>query len=392
MRYACIITCLLFLANASVPAQKFPGLAEKPPMGWNSWNFFNCDGINETVIREIADAMVTSDMRDAGYTYVVIDDCWQTGRQDDGTIIADSVKFPSGMRALIDYVHRRGLKFGIYSDAGRMTCQGRPGSRGYEYQDARTYASWGVDYVKYDWCNTGEQNAIESYTLMRDAIYRAGRPMVFSICEWGLSKPWLWAEDVGHLWRTTGDIRNNWTQPDAKEGKVWGGGVLIILDMQEGLQQYAGPGHWNDMDMLEVGNGALTPGEERAHFSLWCMLSSPLMAGNDIRRMTGQTRAILTNPGAIAIDQDPAGKAAVKIRDDGLFEIWKKNLSDGGYAFCLLNRGEKPVGITPGWKAWGLEGSWQFKDIWNGSSGNTTGNAVTFTVQPHDVILLRVTR
>ncbi|HYW96307.1 MAG TPA: glycoside hydrolase family 27 protein [Bacteroidales bacterium] len=386
---------LLFSSSlllSTLHAQKFEHLADTPPMGWNSWNYFNCDGINENVIKEVADAMVSSGMRDAGYAYIVMDDCWQTGRDAGGTIIADPDKFPSGMKALADYIHSKGLKFGLYSDAGRQTCQKRPGSRGYEYQDARTYASWGVDYLKYDWCNTGDQNPVESYTLMRDALYQAGRPVVFSICEWGLGKPWLWASDVGHLWRTTGDIRNNWTQPDAKEGKVWGGGVLIILDMQQGLEQFAGPGHWNDPDMLEIGNGVLTPAEERAHFSLWCMLAAPLMAGNDLRTMNDLTRSILTNPGAITIDQDPLGKQGFKLKDEGLFEIWKKELDGGNYAFCFLNRGEEALDYVIHWKDLDITNGYTVENIWYNENETNTDGTLSIRIHPHDVVLLRLTR
>ncbi len=390
MKTPFISTLFVILLFPALHAQKFTGLADTPPMGWNSWNYFNCDGINEGVIRGIADAMVTSGMKDAGYTYIVIDDCWQTGRSPDGMIIADPEKFPSGMKALAGYIHDKGLKFGIYSDAGRMTCQGRPGSRGYEFQDARTYAEWGVDYLKYDWCNSGNQNPVESYSIMRDAIHSAGRPMVFSICEWGLSKPWLWAAEVGHLWRTTGDIRNNWDQPDAKEGKVWGGGVMIILDMQAELESYAGPGHWNDPDMLEVGNGVLTGNEERAHFSLWCMLAAPLMAGNDIRSMSEETRAILTNPAAIEIDQDPMGKQGYRFRDEGLFEIWKRELSKGEYAFCFLNRGEDPVDYTVNWDELDVESGFMIRDIWSEKSAGKTDKTLKIKIGPHDVLFVRL--
>jgi alpha-galactosidase len=267
-------------------AQKFEQLALTPPMGWNSWNKFACDGINERVIRETADAMVSSGMKDAGYEYIVIDDCWQTGRDSSGNIIVDAKKFPSGIKALADYIHSKGLKFGIYSCAGNKTCAGRPGSHGHEYQDAISYARWGVDYLKEDWCNTGSQNAKASYTLMRDALYKAGRPIVFSLCEWGTNKPWEWAAGIGHLWRTCGDIANNWSKMEGDKGRIWGGSVLANLDLQKGLEEYAGPGHWNDPDMLEVGNGVLSAAEDRAHFSLWCMLAAPLIAGNDLNNMT----------------------------------------------------------------------------------------------------------
>jgi alpha-galactosidase len=337
-----IILITIFM---SVSAQKFENLAITPPMGWNSWNYFNCDGINEQTIREVADAMVTSGMKDVGYEYIVIDDCWQIGRDAEGNILADSIKFPSGIKALSDYIHSRGLKFGIYSCAGTKTCQNLPGSRGYEFQDARIYAEWGVDFLKYDWCNTGEQSAKDSYSLMRDALYKAGRTVLFSMCEWGLNKPWLWANDVAHIWRTTGDIRNNWIEPDAKEGKVWGGGVMVIFDMQKGLEQFAGPGHWNDPDMLEVGNGVLTETEEITHFSLWSMLAAPLMAGNDLRNMSDKTKSILTNKEAIAINQDPLGKQAYCYSDDGDFEIWVKILSADEKAICLLNRSQSTITV-----------------------------------------------
>jgi alpha-galactosidase len=328
----------------SVKAQKFDNLAMTPPMGWNSWNNFECN-VTETIIRNEADALVSSGMRDVGYEYIVIDDCWQISRDSLGFITADAKKFPSGIKALADYIHSKGLKFGIYSCAGRKTCQNRPGSRGHEFQDAFMYAKWGVDLLKLDWCNTEGQDAKESYSLMRDAIYAAGRPMVLSLCEWGLSKPWEWAGNVGHLWRTTGDIRNNWNIPDAKRGKCWGGGVVLLLDMQEGLETYAGPGHWNDPDMLEVGNHVLSEDESRAHFSLWCMLAAPLMAGNDLSHMDPATKAILTNKEVIAIDQDPLGRQGYKIKDYGEFEIYYKPLQNGDMALCFFNRCNEPLKV-----------------------------------------------
>src|SRR5664279_562015 len=236
-----VFACLLFTPGMLLAADN--GLAKTPPMGWNSWNKFACN-VNEDSVKKAAGAMVSSGMKAAGYEFIVIDDCWQVSRDDDGNIVADPKKFPSGIKALADYVHGLGLKFGIYSDAGTKTCAGRPGSRGYEFQDARTYAKWGVDYLKYDWCSTNGQTTQESYTLMRDALQLAGRPMVFSLCEWGNSKPWTWASAVGHLWRTTTDIKDIW------EGKMAGNGagVVNIADMQVDLADFAGPGHWNDPD------------------------------------------------------------------------------------------------------------------------------------------------
>ena len=288
-----------------------------PPMGWNSWNKFGCN-VNETIVRGVADAMVSSGMRDAGYAYVVVDDCWHGPRDADGNISADPERFPSGMRALGDYIHSRGLKFGLYSDAGRTTCGGRPGSQGHEFQDARTYASWGVDYLKYDWCATGTRNAEEAYALMADALRATGRDIVLSICEWGSTQPWLWAANIGNLWRTTPDIYDRWEGIDR-----WMIGVMNIVDRNEPLWPYAGPGHWNDADMLEVGNGGMTTGEYRAHFSLWAMMASPLIAGNDIAGMDDgdardpdQSRSDRGRPGP-ARRPGPAGVARRRPRGVG---------------------------------------------------------------------------
>jgi alpha-galactosidase len=390
MKYL-VLSYFLF-SSFIATAQKFQGLAKTPPMGWNSWNRFQCDGINEKVIRQSADALVSSGLKSAGYEYITIDDCWQVDRDKAGNIIPDPKKFPSGIKALADYIHSKGLKFGIYSCAGTETCAKRPGSRGYEFQDARQYAAWGVDYLKLDWCNTGTQNAQASYTLVRDAIYKAGRPMVFSMCEWGLSKPWLWANDVSQLWRTTGDITNTWNVPDAKEGKVWGGGVIIILDMQQGLEKYAGPDHWNDMDMLEVGNGVLTEEESRAHFSLWCMLASPLMAGNDLANMAPSTLNVLANKEAIALDQDPLGVQGYKIKDDGEFEIFMKPLYNGDTAICLFNRHDKPLDVQVSWKDLKFSDDLVIRDLWKHQEIGTTATLYKSVIKSHDVVLLRLSK
>lgn len=411
MKTLIIFLTIFCLFTPFVKAQKFENLAQTPPMGWNSWNKFNCE-INETVIREAADAMVTSGMNEVGYEYIIIDDCWQVGRDSLGFIVADRQKFPSGIKELADYVHSKGLKFGIYSCAGRKTCANRPGSRGYEFQDALTYAKWGVDFLKYDWCNTDGQNAQESYTLMRDALYAAGRQMVYSICEWGVSKPWEWAAPVGQLWRTTGDIRNNWDIPDAKEGKVWAGGVIINLDMQQGLENYAGPGHWNDPDMLEVGNGVLTESESRAHFSLWCMLAAPLMAGNDLSIMDAATKNILTNAEMIAIDQDPLGKQGFKIRDYGQLEVYLKPLANNEYAVCFFNRLSQPVQIEFNWNTLDLQASqvgkpiklvpeierkdynfssiFNLRDVWQKKQVGNTSQPFKTIIPAHDVVVLKL--
>jgi alpha-galactosidase len=384
-----IVLFLLLYVSCTLRAQKFEDLAKTPPMGWNSWNKFGCD-INETIVREIADVMVSSGLKDAGYQYVVVDDCWQVDRDKDGNIMVDPVRFPSGIKKLADYVHSKGLKFGIYSDAGTATCQGRPGSRGYEFQDARTYASWGVDYLKYDWCNHGTQNSEASYKLMRDAIYKAGRPMVFSICEWGTTKPWEWAKDIGHLWRTTEDIINCF---DCRN--FWGGlGVLQIIDLHSDIGKFSGPGHWNDPDMLEIGNGALTPGEERVHFSMWAMFSAPLMTGNDIRFMTEDTKKVLANGEVIAIDQDPLGISATRYMDYGDLEIWVKPLSGNNFALCFINRSSQPVVVNQDMKTsirnYVIDGSFTVKDLWTGRDIGRTSNNISGTIPAHDAMMLKL--
>jgi alpha-galactosidase len=332
--------------------------------------------------------MVSTGMKDAGYQYVVIDDCWQVKRNPDGTIVADPQRFPDGIKAVADYVHSRELKFGIYSDAGRQTCQGRPGARGHEFQDAFTYATWGVDYLKLDWCHAEGQNSVESYTLMRDALKAAGHPIVYSICEWGSTKPWQWAKDVGNLWRSTEDIQNCW---DCKAD--WGGlGVVRILDLMDGIEYAAGPGHWNDPDMLEVGNGKLTPDESRAHFGMWCMLAAPLISGNDLSHMDADTLAVLTNKEVIAIDQDPLGKQASRVRKEGDKEVWARELEGGNRAVALLNRAATPQEITVKWEDIGypahlsaaLHDVWQHKDL-----GTMTGS-FTATVAPHAALIVTV--
>jgi alpha-galactosidase len=360
-------------------------------MGWNSWNYFKCEGLNEKVVREIADAMVSSGMKDAGYEYIVIDDCWQIARDANGEIIADPDKFPSGIEALADYIHSKGLKFGIYSCAGTQTCQERPGSRGHEFQDARTYARWGVDFLKYDWCHAGTQDAVASYTLMRDALYAAGRPIVFSICEWGVSKPWEWAQDVGHLYRTCGDIRNNWDIPDVKGGKIWAGGFILNLDVQTGLHDFSGPDHWADPDMLQIGNGGLTEEECRTHFSLWAMLAAPLFAGNDLRNMSAETIAILTNEEIIAIDQDPLGITGHKVIDEWEFEVFEKKLANGAVAYCFFNRKRERVSMTFDWDTIEVGDGYQIRDLWKFENIGTTAEPIELEIPGHGVVHVKLT-
>jgi alpha-galactosidase len=368
------------------------GLASTPPMGWNSWNKFGCN-VSEELIRSVADSMVRSGLKAAGYEYVVIDDCWQGDRDSNGNIMPDPKRFPSGIRALADYVHAKGLKLGIYSDAGTRTCEGRPGGRGYEFQDARQYAAWEVDYLKYDWCNTSTQDARASYEIMRTALDAAGRPIVFSICEWGNSKPWLWAKDIGNLWRTTGDIKDRWSGREKwADGSCCSYGVMEILDQQAGLETYAGPGHWNDPDMLEVGNGGMSLSEYRAHFSLWAILAAPLIAGNDIRSMTPEIHDILTNKDVIAVDQDVLGSQGRRVHKDGNLEVWAKQLRDGSRAVVLLNRGETEEQVTAAWEDLGYPAHLRadIRDLWEAKSLGEFQGKFTARVERHSVVMVRV--
>jgi alpha-galactosidase len=367
-------------ATASSTVEGAP-LAPTPPMGWNSWNKFGCD-IDEVLIRETADAMVSSGMKAAGYEYVNIDDCWMAPQRDaDGRLQADPVRFPGGIRAVADYVHARGLKLGIYSSAGTKTCQGLPASLDHETTDAASFAEWGVDLLKYDNCNNQGRPAIERYTAMADALAATGRPIVFSICEWGQNKPWEWAARVGgHYWRTTGDISDRW------------GSMVSILDQQVGLEAYSGPNAWNDPDMLEVGNGGMTTEEYRAHMSLWSILNAPLIAGNDLRSMDEQTRALLTDRDVIAVNQDWAGVQGHKIADSGDLEVWAKPMSNGGAAVVLFNRGVAGAQVATTAAALGLPGrhSYAMRDLWANTTA-VTRSRVRASVPPHGARMFVVT-
>jgi alpha-galactosidase len=379
---------VVVLLAAAPPAVAADGLALTPPMGWNSWNKFGCD-VSEKLIKETADALVATGMKDAGYQYLVIDDCWQVRRDAQGRIVPDPDRFPSGMKALADYVHAKGLKFGLYSDAGTGTCAKRPGSKDHEAIDARTYAEWGVDYLKYDWCNTEGQDTRDSYARMSRALRATGRPIVFSICEWGSTRPWLWAPGIGHLWRSTGDIQDCWDC-----GKSWGGmGVVHIIDLQADLHPFAGPGHWNDPDMLEVGNGGLTTAESRAHFSFWALLAAPLMAGNDLRAMSAETLEILTNREVIAVDQDALGMQGRKVRDNGPQEVWTKPLGDGSRAVILFNRGTEASNVSVSWEDIGLApgGKALVRDLWKKTEAGSFTGRFEAKVAPHDVVMVRIT-
>ncbi len=379
-----IIVVLLFIGVCAY-AQKYEGLALTPPMGWNSWNVFGCD-INEDLIKEIADKLVESGMKDAGYEYIVIDDCWQISRDENGKIVPDPERFPSGIKTLADYIHSKGLKFGIYSCAGTKTCQNRPGSNGYEIIDASTYAEWGVDYVKYDWCNSEGIDPYKAYTDMSKALAGTGRPIVFSMCEWGNSRPWAWAQNVAHLWRTTNDIVDCW---DCR--REWGGmGWTIILDAQVGLEKYAGPGHWNDPDMLEVGNGNMSYNEYVAHFSFWCLLAAPLMAGNDLRKMDDSIKGILLNKDAIAINQDVAGIQGSKVYDDGDFEIWKKELDNGDIAVIYFNRNQHSFNYPTLWEEIGITHNMTVYDIWKHENIGEVDQLKNLLLDGHSVKFFRL--
>lgn len=390
-----VLMCSLLPVEAQTNAERKPvtdaefnALAATPPMGWNSWNKFGCN-VSEKMLMEMADAMVSSGLRDAGYTYLVIDDCWQVSRDKDGNIIADPQRFPHGIKYLADYVHSKGLKFGIYSCAGSLTCAGRPGGRGYQFQDARQYADWGVDYLKYDWCNSEDQSARGAYKTMSDALKASGRPIVFSLCEWGSSQPWTWAKGVGQLWRATSDIK------DFFECKLdWGGmGVLNIIDAVAPLDKYAGPGHWNDADMLEVGNGGMTTAEYMTHMSMWCMLCSPLMAGNDLRQMDPTVKSILTNKEVIDLNQDPKGVQAHLYMTLGNIMVFAKPLANGDVAVAFLNRGTETATMDYDW--WILDAinhqtTYTLRDLWKHKDVGTTAQKLKLVIPAHSTTLLRL--
>jgi alpha-galactosidase len=369
-------TCAFAQAGSTTSAGR---LALTPPMGWNSWNKFGCD-VSEKLIREMADAIVTSGMKDAGYQFVNIDDCWQVSRDANGTIVADPGRFPGGIKALADYIHSQGLKLGIYTDAGRMTCQRRPGSYEHEDQDIKTYASWGIDYVKIDWCYAEGLDPEVQYPKFRDAIAHSGRPIVFSICNWGVKAPWTWGPKTGNLWRTTGDISDDYDR------------MSVIGFQQNGLEKFAGPGHWNDPDMLEVGNGKMNDDEYRTHMALWAILAAPLLAGNDIRTMSQETKAILENREVIAVDQDPKGEQGRRVWDEGPLEIWVKPLADGSKAVGLFNRGESTLQIVLHLNQIGAGPKAKLRDLWEQRDLGSVENSYTADVPKHGVVMLKVSK
>jgi alpha-galactosidase len=363
---------------ADVP---YNGLAKTPPMGWNSWNKF-AGKVTDQIVRQIADAIASNGMKDAGYIYVNIDDTWEAGRDAQGNIQTNS-KFPD-MKALADYVHSKGLKLGIYSSPGPKTCAGYEASFQHEEQDAKTYTAWGIDYLKYDWCSAKtvyeQQSMPAAYAKMGRALLASGRPIVFSLCQYGLLNVWEWGPRVGgNLWRTTGDIKDTWNSM-----------ANIGFDKQADLAPYAGPGHWNDPDMLEIGNGGMTETEYRTHMSLWCLLAAPLLAGNDLRDVSPAILDILTNKEVIAVDQDALGKQAKRVAKDGDLEVWARPLAGGAYAAGLFNRGASTAKVTARWSDIGLDGKAHVRDIWAHADRGNAQNEFSCEVPSHGVVMLRI--
>jgi alpha-galactosidase len=378
---------------AFAPKAQAQTVAQTPPMGWNSWNYF-AERVDDKGVRAATDQIVSTGMKDAGYIYVNIDDTWQGERDANGLLHANS-KFPD-MKALADYVHSKGLKIGIYSGPGTKTCARYAGSLGHEEQDAKMYADWGIDYLKYDLCSfipdvmrkQAPNDEVAQMRLMHDAYEKmgkalkaTGRPIVYSFCQYGWDAVWEWAPSFGgNLWRTTGDISPHWDR------------VYAILEQQAGLEGYAGPGHWNDPDMLEVGNGKLSMDENRAHFSMWAMVAAPLLAGNDLTNMKPEIKAILTNRDVIAIDQDALGKQGSRIYSDGEVEVWTRQLSGGALAVAVLNAGDNRYSTHPfhlSLAKLGLHGAQQSKDLWTGKDVELTDN-MPLEIAGHDVLLVRI--
>jgi len=358
----------------------YNGLAKTPPMGWNSWNKF-AGRVDDATVRAIADAMASNGMKNAGYLYINIDDTWESGRNDKGEIQTNK-KFPD-MKALADYVHKKGLRLGIYSSPGPNTCAGYEGSYGHEEQDAMTFAKWGIDYLKYDWCGARTLYTDEEmpaiYQKMGDALLKTGRPIVYSLCQYGRLDVWKWGAEVGgNLWRTTGDIRDTWDS------------MTNIGFRQNELAQYAKPGHWNDPDMLEIGNGGMTGAEYRTHMSLWAMLAAPLLAGNDLRQMSSETLAILTNREVIAVDQDKLGKQGSQAWKSGDQEIWTRQLSGGDMAVAFFNRRKDEAKISAKWADIGAPAKRKARDLWLHQNVDASAPEYTATVPGHGVVMLRI--
>jgi alpha-galactosidase len=379
-------------------------LAPTPPMGWNSWNMFG-DRISETAIRETADALVSAGLRDHGYNHIVIDDCWsvKTGRDKNGDLIPDPDKFPNGIKALADYVHGMGFKIGIYSDAADRTCGGYPGSLGYEEQDAALWASWGIDFLKYDYCNAplyDQAEAIKRYARMGEALRKTDRDFLFSLCEWGNQSPHLWARNIGgHMWRVSGDVFDSWVNIWMKDWKTYGTGVDVSIDIANDLHAYGGPNGWNDLDMLVVGlkgKGQISGGgmsflEYQTHMSLWVMACSPLMIGCDVRKLEADTASLLMNREVLEVNQDVLGIPASRVKQIGTCEIWTKRLADSGTAVALINRGSRGEDISLKARDIGLlEAPKLARNLWNQEDIADFKVELALRVEPHETILLKV--
>ncbi|WP_053990893.1 glycoside hydrolase family 27 protein [Mangrovimonas sp. TPBH4] len=395
-----IFALILLFVTVQIQAQKFDGLAETPPMGWNSWNTFGTN-INEQLVKDIADKFVELGLKDAGYEYIVLDDGWMAKERDEnGNLVPDPVKFPNGMKVVADYVHSKGLKFGLYNCAGSQTCAGYPGSRGYEYQDARSYASWDIDYLKYDWCNTEKLNAEGAYMTMRDALKAAGRPVVFSICEWGDNEPWKWAKDIGHLWRVTGDIINCW-DCEVGHGSWSSWGIWKIIDMRKDIRGAAGPGHWNDLDMMEVGNG-MTDAEDRSHFAMWSIMTSPLIMGNDLRSASKETIKTLSNKDVVAINQDALGIQGFRFTNENGIEIWLKPLENNAWAMVFVNMKNEEVEIDFDFSKHDIgddvhgrmlepkHNVYNIRDLFNHMNLGDTSKNMKAKIGVHDVLMIKL--
>lgn len=358
-----------------LPVDQSSRLALKPPMGWNGWKHWE-DAVTDAIVRQQVDALASNGMKAAGYEYVNLDDGWEGQRDAQGNIHPNQ-KFPD-MKALADYVHSKGLKFGIYSTPGPKTCKGYEGGQGHEDQDAKTFASWGVDYFKYDWCS-GSGDMKQAYKDMYDALRRTGRPMVYSLCQYGLQEVWTWGAEVGgNLWCTAGDTDDTYSS------------MSIIGFGEVGWERFAGPGHWNDPDMLQIGNGGMNEDEYRTHMSLWSIEASPLIAGNDLTKVTPSSLAILTNPEVIAVDQDAAGIQGRRVRADGQLELWTKPLADGRQVVGMFNRGDSSAPMTLHFSDIGVHGSADLRNLWTHADLGTFTGSFTATVPKHGVVLLAV--
>ncbi len=370
------------------PAAVVDGLALTPPMGWYPWNEFGQEPQNEALIKQIADAIVKSGMKDAGYAYVGPDEGICFSRGVDGRLTPNLERYPSGLHGLGDYIHGLGLKYALYTDAGTRTCsKAMPGTRDHEFEDMASFAEWRADYVKIDWCNNEGQDIVQTYTKLHDAQHAAGRPIVHSLCSWGEGEPWKWAAPVGHLWRTTADI--------CGPGKVDWSNVLKIAAFNGRLSEAAGPGHWNDPDMMIAGMNGLSETRNRSFFSLWCMMAAPLMAGNDVRTMTDATVRILTNPEAIAINQDPLGVQGRIVRRDGASEIWgAKPLFDGSRAVLVFNPGPAAADVKVTWADAGFPASAELfaRDLWGHRTTGPHEGGLTVAVPPDGAAFLRISK